>query len=211
MVGLSDRQDLHDQSRALGRRRTDQESHLSKYLIVHDASVLVSDRRLLPDSLPHFQAFQDITLSLSDDGIPGPIVPGAVMRDGPRELSPDQPAPCETALLNGSYVHLLEVSIDRSETGYARNWLGFNKRRWERHKDEFQQFVHSATGATNDAGSASFTRHPPGQDRLPSPHREGNLGQPFRKLLSIHRTQTPLQDCRRDSYEHNRGTRRDLF
>lgn len=125
-------------------------SHLSKYLIVYDASVLVSERRLLPDSLAHFQAFQDVTLSLSDDGIPGPIVPGAVMRDGPRELSPDQPAPCETALLNGSYVHLLEVSIDRSETGYARNWRGFNKRRWERHKDEFQQFVHSATGTAND-------------------------------------------------------------
>ena len=117
---------------------------VSEYLVVEDAGMLVSDRRLLPDSLLQFQAFQDITLTLSDDGVPGPLTPGTVLRNGPRELSPDQVAPCEVVLLNSSYVHLLEVSIDRSETGYARNWLGFNRRRWERHQDEFQHFVESA-------------------------------------------------------------------
>lgn len=122
---------------------------VSEYLVVEDAGALVSDRRLLPDSLEQFQAFQDITLTLSDDGRPGPLIPGTVLRNGPRELSPGQPAPREVVLLNGSYVHLLEVSIDRSDTGYARNWLGFNRRRWERHRDEFQQFVESATGASN--------------------------------------------------------------
>ena len=120
---------------------------VSEYLIVRDASVLISDRRLLPDSLAQFQAFQDITLTLSDDGVPGHLIPGAVLRNGPRELSPDQAAPCEVVLLSGSYVHLLEVSIDRSDTGYARNWHGFNQRRWERNRDRFQQFVEWATNA----------------------------------------------------------------
>ncbi|MCY4653003.1 MAG: hypothetical protein OXC95_07545 [Dehalococcoidia bacterium] len=121
---------------------------VSEYLVVQDAGMLVSDRRLLPDSLAQFQAFQDITLTLSDDGLPGPFVPGTVLRIGPRELSPDQAAPCEVVLLNGSYVHLLEVSIDRSDTGYVRNWRGFNQRRWERHANEFQRFVESATDTT---------------------------------------------------------------
>ena len=114
---------------------------VSEYLAVRDASELVSDRRLLPDSLVQFQVFQDITLTLSDEGVPGSLIPGAILRNGPRELTPGQTAPCETVLLNGSYVHLLEVSIDRSETGYTRNWRGFNRRRWERSRDQFKQFV----------------------------------------------------------------------
>ncbi len=125
---------------------------VSEYLAVRDASELVSDRRLLPDSLVQFQAFQDITLTLSDGGVPGSLIPGAILRNGPRELTPDQTAPCETVLLNGSYVHLLEVSIDRSETGYTRNWRGFNRRRWERSRDQFEQFVESATSFGHDSG-----------------------------------------------------------
>ena len=114
---------------------------VSEYLAVGDASRLVSGRRLLPDSLDTFQALQDITLTLSDDGTPGTLIPGTVLRNGPRELNPGQSAPCEVVLLGGSYVHLLEISIDRSETGYTRNWTGFNRRRWDRNSGRFEQFV----------------------------------------------------------------------
>ena len=124
---------------------------VSEYLAVSDAGRLVSERRLLPDSSGEFEALQDITLTLSDDGVPGALVPGAVLRNGARELNPDQPAPRGTALLGDSQVHLLEVSIDRSETGYARNWKGFNRRRWERNREKFQRFVESATGAGHDS------------------------------------------------------------
>ncbi len=118
---------------------------VSEYLAVRDTGRLALERRLLPDSLSRFEAFQDIALTLSDDGTPGTLIPGTVLRDGPRELRPDHPAPCETALLNDSPVHLLDVSIDRGETGYTRNWTGFNQRRWERNRDSFQRFVESAT------------------------------------------------------------------
>ncbi len=125
--------------------RTPTRRLVSEYLAVGDASRLVSERRLLPDSLDEFQALQDITLTLSDDGTPGTLIPGTVLRNGPRELNPGQSAPYEVVLLGGSYVHLLEVSIDRSETGYTRNWTGFNRRRWERNSDRFERFVESAT------------------------------------------------------------------
>jgi hypothetical protein len=119
---------------------------MSEYLAVGDAGRLVSDRRLLPSSLGQFQGLQDITLTLSDDGAPGALIPGTVLRSGPRELNPDQSAPCEVVLLGDSYVHLLEISIDRSETGYTRNWTGFNRRRWDRNSDRFERFVEMATG-----------------------------------------------------------------
>lgn len=124
---------------------------VSEYLAVGDASRLVSDRRLLPDSLDSFQALQDVTLTLSDDGTPGALIPGTVLRNGPRELNPGQSAPCEVVLLGDSYVHLLEVSIDRSETGYARNWTGFNRRRWDRNSDRFEQFVQRVTESRQES------------------------------------------------------------
>ena len=128
---------------------------ISDYLAVPDAGRLVSDRRLLPNSLPPFEAFQDITLALSDDGVPGSLIPGAVLRDGPRELNLSETAPRELALLNGSYAHLLEVTIDRSETGYARNWRGFAKRRWARNRSAFQKFIENAASDETEPGVAS--------------------------------------------------------
>ncbi len=124
---------------------------LSEYLSVRDARRLVFDRRLLPVSLDTFQALQDVTLTLSDDGAPGHLIPGTVLRNGPRELNPGQTAPCETVLLNDSYVHLMEVSIDRSDTGYTRNWTGFNRRRWDRNSDRFERFVESATDSGRES------------------------------------------------------------
>ena len=124
---------------------------VSEYLAVRDANNLVSDRRLLPDSLFAFQAFQDITLTLSDDGVSGSLIPGSVLRNGPRELSLSETAPREIVLLNGSYAHLLEVTIDRSETGYSRNWLGFDKRRWERNRNAFQKFVDNAANGEHES------------------------------------------------------------
>ena len=124
---------------------------VSEYLAVGDASRLVSDRRLLPDSLDEFQALQDITLTLSDGGTPGALIPGTVLRSGPRELNSGQSAPYEVVLLGGSYVHLLEISIDRSDTGYTRNWTGFNRRRWDRNRDRFERFTEGATGSGHES------------------------------------------------------------
>ncbi len=124
---------------------------VSEYLAVGDAGRLVSDRRLLPDSLDLFQALQDITLTLSDGGTPGALIPGTVLRNGPRELNPDQGAPYEVVLLGDSYVHLLEVSIDRNDTGYTRNWTGFNRRRWDRNSDRFERFIESATDSGHES------------------------------------------------------------
>ena len=124
---------------------------VSEYLAVRDAGRLVSDRRLLPSSLGQFQALQDISLTLSDDGMLGVLIPGTVLRNGPRELNQDQSAPYEVVLLGDSYVHLLEVSIDRSDTGYTRNWTGFNRRRWDRNSDRFERFIESATDSGHES------------------------------------------------------------
>ncbi len=122
---------------------------LSKYLVSADTASLISNRNLLPESLPDLLAIQDLTLTLTDDGDAGNVVPGSIFRCGPRTLSRDRPANVLPAELGGAPVGLIDVSIDRSETGYARNWTGFNRRRWERDRARFSRFVEDAVRRRN--------------------------------------------------------------
>ena len=120
---------------------------VSKYLEASDPGPLVAGRNLLTDDVGSYQTVQDLALVLSDDGVPGPLVPGAVLREGPYELNLAETPPADPAELDGSPVWLIDISIDRSESDYARNWSGFNRRRWERNSEAFEGFVESAVGA----------------------------------------------------------------
>ena len=120
---------------------------VSKYLEAPDPRPLVAGRNLLTDDVGQYQAIQDLALILSEDGVPGPLVPGAVLREGPYELNLAEITPAAPAELEGSPVWLFDISIDRSESEYTRNWSGFNRRRWERGSDAFEGFVESAVSA----------------------------------------------------------------
>jgi hypothetical protein len=122
---------------------------VSKYLEAPDTRRLVEGRNLLADDVGSYQTVQDLALILSDDGAPGPLVPGAVLREGPHELNVMETPPAAPAELDGSPVWLIDISIDRSESEYARNWPGFNRRRWERNRDTFEGFVESAVRANS--------------------------------------------------------------
>ena len=117
-----------------------------EYLAVGDVDSLAARRLLLPESAAEFRAFQDVTLTLSDSGAVGGLPPGSALRHGARELSPEGAAPVKTALLGDAPVRLLDVSIDRSDADYSRNWKGFNRRRWEANEGVFRDFVRDATG-----------------------------------------------------------------
>ena len=38
-------------------------------------------------------------------------------------------------------VSVIDLTIDRTNVGYDRNWVGFHRRRWERHAGEYASFV----------------------------------------------------------------------
>ena len=123
---------------------------VSKYLEAADPEPLMAGRNLLADDVGSYQAVQDLALILSDDGASGPLVPGAVLREGPYELNLAETPPTAPAELDGSPVSLIDISIDRSESEYVRNWTGFNRRRWERNGEAFGDFVESAVRANAD-------------------------------------------------------------
>ena len=74
-----------------------------------------------------------------------------MLRDGPYELNLAEIPPAAPAELDGSPVWLFDISIDRSESEYVRNWTGFNRRRWGRNSEAFEDFVESAVRAHADA------------------------------------------------------------
>ena len=135
---------------------------VSKYLEASDPGPLVAGRNLLTDDVGSYQTVQDVTLVLSDDGVPGTLVPGAVLREGPYELDLAEIPPAGPAELDGSPVWLFDISIDRSESEHVRNWSGFNRRRWERNSDAFEDFVETAvrTKAGADVEAVLSLRDP---------------------------------------------------
>ena len=116
----------------------------AKYLTSVDPISLADNGMILPESVASLLDIQDVVHSITDDGRLSTIVPGTIFRSGARELSPQDVLPTTSARVRDSEVDLIDLTIDRSETGYPRNWAGFNRRRWERHADEFLSFAESS-------------------------------------------------------------------
>ena len=43
---------------------------------------------------------------------------------------------------------VVDLQIDRTGVGYDRNWVGFHRRRWDRHSDLFTDFVAESRGGS---------------------------------------------------------------
>ena len=114
---------------------------VAKYLTDVDPIRLADDGMILLKSVVSLLDIQDVVHSITDEGRLSTIVPGTVFRSGARELSPQDVLPTTSAAVRDSEVDLIDLTIDRSETGYPRNWAGFNRRRWERYADDFLSFV----------------------------------------------------------------------
>ena len=121
----------------------------SKYLTGANPDALLERGRILPDSAAALAAIRDVTHSLTDAGKLGEIAPGTSFKHGVRELSMRHAVPSTAARIGGAVADLLDVTIDRSETGYRRNWAGFAKRRWKRGESRFLEFVARAVRAGN--------------------------------------------------------------
>ena len=129
-------------------------SLVSKYLTGADPDalpdMLVKRRLILPDAAAALAAIQDLTHTLTDEGALGGLAPGSVFKLGVRELSSRETVPVSRARVQGAEVGLLDVTIDRSETDYCRNWIGFHRRRWSRGESKFLEFVARAAHEGGD-------------------------------------------------------------
>lgn len=126
---------------------------VAKYLAVERPETLADAGLALAESVSDLQTIQDLAFTLSDSGALLGAMPGAVYRCGIRELRPEDAPAAKAASVDGVPVSLLDIAIDRSESEPARNWAGFARRRWDRNRAAFQDFVEDAVRGCDSSAS----------------------------------------------------------
>ena len=119
---------------------------VSKYLTDVDPVLLADEGKILPGSVLTLLSIQDVSHMIDVQGALLSLAPGTVFRSEVRELDATETPPQTSARVGEAEVALIDITIDRSETGYSRNWQGFNRRRWQRSPSHFESFVEASVG-----------------------------------------------------------------
>jgi hypothetical protein len=93
--------------------------------------------------------FADGLFLLTDEGALGELIPGLRFRIGGRVCDLDH------RLNGGRAAGPVRIEIDRSHTGYTRNWPAYLSRRWKLRADAYSRFVESLIeeACAREAGS----------------------------------------------------------
>ena len=99
--------------------------------------------RITEDSAETLVSLQDLLFLSDDEGRLRDIFAGVVFTQGSTAVALDQPLRSQSVRISGKEALVLDVAIDRTNVGYDRNWVGFNKRRWDAHSHQYDNFVRS--------------------------------------------------------------------
>ena len=114
---------------------------LEKYLLNLPEESLVKSKAITPESLDGLRALQDLCFACDDLGRLTSMYSGAVWRqDGNPVSLRERPTETETSW-NDVKVNLIDLTLDRTNVGYDRNWKGFHRRRWANNPSLFQDFI----------------------------------------------------------------------
>lgn len=116
------------------------------------------ESRITGPSADSLYALQDLVYASSDRGVLEDVFAGAVFRDECRMDSPitglnEFPA-ARTATAAGQEISLIDITIDRLDVDYARNWTGFHARKWQRDPGKYAGFVESVLEEAHGAERA---------------------------------------------------------
>lgn len=116
------------------------------------------ESRITGPSADSLYALQDLVYASSDGGVLEDMFAGAVFRDECRMDSPitglnEVPA-ARTATAAGQEISLTDITIDRLDVDYARNWTGFHARKWQRDPGKYAGFLESVLEEAHGAERA---------------------------------------------------------
>ena len=86
-------------------------------------------------------SLQDLVYATNDNGRLVDMVSGVTFRQMGEVVGLGEATSVEESRVGDSEVAVIDLTIDRTNVGYDRNWLGFHRRRWERHADRYASFV----------------------------------------------------------------------
>ena len=76
-----------------------------------------------------------------DQGMLHGMYAGLEFRQAARTIALDESPRGEPVQIGEKDALLVDVAIDRTNAGYDRNWVGFNRRRWMEHAKSYSDFV----------------------------------------------------------------------
>jgi hypothetical protein len=96
--------------------------------------------------------FADSLFLMTEDGALGELIPGLQFRIDGRACDLDRP------IDTGREAGPVRIEIDRSRTGYTRNWPAYLSRRWKLRADAYSRFVESVVERAWAREAASVLR-----------------------------------------------------
>ena len=114
---------------------------LDKYLKRVEISELVQSGRVAQRSADILFSMQDLVYTTDDNGKLLDMFSGIAVKQGETHLDLKQMPVLQSALVNESGVSVIDLTIDRTDVGYQRNWCGVHRRRWDRSPDLYMGFV----------------------------------------------------------------------
>ena len=119
------------------------EQLLEKYLKNAPLERLLEQGRITHHSADGLAALQDLVYMSSDSGQLGDLFAGVLFRQAQRNIDLGSTPVLQQEIVENTPVSAISLSIDRTNAGYDRNWVGFNKRRWMRNHRMYSDFVTS--------------------------------------------------------------------
>ena len=114
---------------------------LEKYLFHLPRERLLNCRAITPQSLTALQTLQDLVYACDDRGRLAGIYSGLAFRQGEAGLELSDVPAAQLTNAGENSASLIEITIDRTDAGYDRNWAGFHRRRWANEPEFFSDFV----------------------------------------------------------------------
>ena len=127
---------------------------LDKYLLHAPIDQLVQEGRITPRAADTLFAMQDLVYISSNGGQLLDMFAGIVFTQNSKTVSLTDLPVLEPSLVGESEVSVIDLTIDRTNAAYHRNWIGFHRRRWQPRADAYMTFVRSTLEYQYNAGDA---------------------------------------------------------
>ena len=114
---------------------------LDKYLKDAPISQLLQESRITQPSADALYAMQDLVYLSTDAGDLKDMFSGMAFKEGEDSLALDQVPTNHQVQAEGQEVSVVDLTIDRINLQYSRNWTGFHRRKWLSNESRYAGFV----------------------------------------------------------------------
>ena len=127
---------------------------LSKYLQRCPVDRFLREKRLTPEGAETLQVLQDMVYAMSDAGQLLGMYSGVVLKQQGRTIELGSTPTIQLTRFDDRDLAVIDIEVDRLNVGYDRNWVGFHRRRWDRHGPLYSDFVSESLRRESSDGEA---------------------------------------------------------